>query len=87
MSIGELAELLSVLAKEYRTTLPVIIRKLDRLSGDVRALDRSCSQNDTKEEWEPDEDKLLHTNGPLMVRWKGPEACERRKKYIAFKVK
>ena len=40
ISIGELAELLSVLAKEYRTTIPVLIRKLDRVSGDVKAMDR-----------------------------------------------
>ena len=38
MSLGELAELLNVLAKEYGTTLPVLIRKLDRVSGDIKAL-------------------------------------------------
>lgn len=40
LSLGELAELLNVLAKEYGTTLPLLIRKLDRVSGDFKALDR-----------------------------------------------
>lgn len=87
MSIGELGELLSVLAKEYNTTLPVLIRKLDRVSGDVRALDRIYTQNDTKAEWDADEDKLLSTNPALIIRWKGEEACDMRKKYLASKVK
>ena len=52
ISVGELAELLSVLAKEYNTTLPVLVRKLDRVSGDVKALDRIYTQNDTHAEWE-----------------------------------
>jgi hypothetical protein len=51
LSLGELAELLSVLAKEYNTTLPVLIRKLDRVSGDVRALDRIYTEKDDKAEW------------------------------------
>lgn len=53
LSLGELAELLNVLAQEYGTTLPVIIRKLDRVSGDVKALDRIYSQKDDKLEWTP----------------------------------
>lgn len=40
ISAGELIEMLAVLAKEYNTTLPLLIRKLDRVSGDIRALDR-----------------------------------------------
>jgi len=51
MSLGELAELLNVLAKEYGTTLPVLIRKLDRVSGDIKALDRIYTQNDNRVEW------------------------------------
>ncbi len=51
ISLGELAELLNVLAREYGTTLPVIIRKLDRVSGDVKALDRIYTQKDDKLEW------------------------------------
>ena len=53
LSLGELAELLSILAKEYGTTLPVIIRKLDIVSGDVQALDRIYSQKEEKLEWTP----------------------------------
>ena len=71
LSIGELAELLSVLAKEHNTTLPVLIRKLDRVSGDVRALDKMLTQKDEKLEWTPEEDELLAKNPGIMVRWKG----------------
>ena len=53
LSLGELAELLNLLAKEYGTTLPVLIRKLDRVSGDVRALDQLYSHKDDKVEWTP----------------------------------
>ena len=60
MSLGELAELLNVLAKEYGTTLPVLIRKLDRVSGDVKAV-----------EWTPEEDELLAKNVAILIRWKG----------------
>ena len=48
ISLGELAELLAILAHEYNTTLPVIIRKLDRVSGDIKALDRIYTQKDDK---------------------------------------
>lgn len=71
LSLGELAELLTVLAKEYNSTLPVIIRKLDRVSGDVRALDKIYTQKDDKAEWTPEEDALLAKNPGLLVRWKG----------------
>jgi len=56
LSLPELAQLLSILAKEYGTTLPVIIRKLDRVSGDVRALDQLYTHKDDKLEWTPEED-------------------------------
>ena len=65
LSLGELAELLSVLSKEYNTTLPHLIRKLDRVSGDVRALDRIYTQKDDKLEWTPEEDELLAKNTEL----------------------
>jgi hypothetical protein len=71
MSLGELAELLNVLAKEYGTTLPVLIRKLDRVSGDVKALERIYSQNDNRVEWTPEEDELLAKNVAILIRWKG----------------
>lgn len=71
LSLGELAELLSVLAKEYNTTLPVLIRKLDRVSGDVRALDRIYTQKDDKAEWTQEEDDLLAKNAAILTRWKG----------------
>lgn len=87
LSLGELAELLNVLAKEYGTTLPVIIRKLDRVSGDVRALDRIYSQKDDKVEWTPEEDELLSKNSAILARWKGEEAVELRKRYLSTKLK
>lgn len=87
LSIGELAQLLSILGKEYATTLPVIIRKLDRVSGDVRALDRIYSYKDDKIEWTPEEDELLAKNPSILSRWKGEEAVALRKKYLATKCK
>ena len=74
LSLGELAELLNLLAKEYGTTLPVLIRKLDRVSGDVRALDQLYTHKDEKVEWTPEEDDLLLKNPTVLVRWKGEEA-------------
>lgn len=71
MSLGELAQLLLILAKEYGTTLPVIIRKLDRVSGDVKALDRIFTNKDDKLEWTPEEDDLLNKNPGILTRWKG----------------
>lgn len=38
LSVAELAVCLNVLAKEYNTTLPTVIRKLDRVSGNVNHL-------------------------------------------------
>jgi hypothetical protein len=53
MSLGELAAILNVLAKEYNTNLPAVIRKLDRLSGDVQALDKLYTTKDERLEWTP----------------------------------
>lgn len=71
LSLPELAQLLSVLAHEYGTTLPVLIRKLDRVSGDVRALDQMLSNRNEKLEWTPEEDELLNKNQAILNRWKG----------------
>lgn len=87
MSLGELAELLSVLAKEYNTTLPVLIRKLDRVSGDVRALEKIYSNKDDRAEWTPEEDALIAKNASILTRWKGEEAVELRKRYLQSKKK
>jgi hypothetical protein len=87
LSLGELAELLSVLAREYNTTLPVLIRRLDRVSGDVRALDKIYTQKDDKAEWTQEEDGLLAKNPGLLVRWKGEESVDLRKRYLAAKSK
>jgi hypothetical protein len=40
--------MLNVLANEYRISLPALLRKLDRLSGDILALDNSIVNNDDK---------------------------------------
>lgn len=87
MSLGELAELLNVLAREYGTTLPVIIRKLDRVSGDIKSLDRIFTEKDDKLEWTQEEDDLLNKNSAILERWKGEEAVELRKRYLATKLK
>lgn len=54
LSVGELAQVLNVLAKEYGISLPAIIRKLDRVSGDVRALEKGLVNKDDKLEWTTD---------------------------------
>jgi len=59
LSVGELAMMLDVLANEYRISLPALLRKLDRLSGDLKALDYSFTNNDDKAEWTQEEDSLL----------------------------
>lgn len=47
---AELAVCLNVLAKEYNTTLPTIIRKLDRVSGNIGHLDKLLA-GDHRYEW------------------------------------
>jgi len=79
--------LLSVLAKEYNTTLPVLVRKLDRVSGDIRALDKIYAEKNTLVEWSPEEDGLLATNEALLVKFKGQEAVDLRKRYLATRVR
>lgn len=59
LSVGELAMMLDVLANEYRISLPALLRKLDRLSGDLKALDYSLTNNDDRAEWTQEEDNLL----------------------------
>lgn len=59
LSVGELAMMLDVLANEYRISLPALLRKLDRLSGDLKALDLSLTNNDDRAEWTQEEDNLL----------------------------
>jgi hypothetical protein len=59
--VAELATVLSVLAKEYHTTLPALVRKLDRVSGNLEQLDRTYS-GDNKFEWTEEEDALLSKN-------------------------
>jgi hypothetical protein len=49
-SSAELAVCLNVLAKEYHITLPALIRKLDRVSGNVKHLE-SLLKGDKKFEW------------------------------------
>lgn len=51
--------MLDVLAAEYRISLPALLRKLDRLSGDLKALDYSFTNNDDRAEWTAEEDTLL----------------------------
>jgi hypothetical protein len=44
---------------------------LDRVSGDVKALDRIFTNKDDKLEWTPEEDDLLNKNPGILTRWKG----------------
>jgi hypothetical protein len=50
LSVAELASVLNVLAKEYHTTLPALVRKLDRVSGNLEHLDRTYN-GDNRFEW------------------------------------
>ena len=86
LSVAELASVLNVLAKEYHTTLPALVRKLDRVSGNLENLDRAYT-GDNRFEWTEEEDALLNKNEQLLIRWKGPEAVEARKKYLQWKQK
>jgi hypothetical protein len=56
LTVGELASVLNVLANEYRTTLPSLLRKLDSVSGNLDHLDRYYTQNDQKVCWSAEED-------------------------------
>jgi len=60
---------------------------LDRVSGDVRALDRIYSQKDERIEWTVEEDELLVKNPGILTRWKGEEAVELRQRYLSSKAK
>lgn len=81
LSVSELYEGLKDLARKYHTTLPVLLRKLDRVSGDIEYLQR-CYAGDTRQEWSEEEDSLLDRNEGLLVKWKGRQAVEKRKKYL-----
>ena len=86
MSVGELALMLDVLSTEYRISLPTLLRKLDRLSGDLKALDNSIINNDDRAEWTTEEDSLLN-NGQekLLIKWKGQDSVDLRKHYLEAK--
>lgn len=83
LSVGELATVLSVLAREYNTTLPNLLNKLDKVSGDLNELDK-LFKGDTKVEWTAEEDELLGKNESLLRRWKGDDVVDRRKKYLSL---
>ena len=70
LTVAELASCLEVLAKEYHTNLPAIIRKLDKVSGNLTHLEETMS-GDNSHEWSPEEDDMLKTHESLLVRWKG----------------
>lgn len=86
ISASELAAVLNVLAKEYHTTLPALLRKLDRVSGNLEHLDRAYG-GDSRQEWTEEEDALISKNESLLIRWKGNEAVEARKRYLNWKKK
>lgn len=81
-----MSELLRILSDEYNTTIPAILNKLDVVSGDLNALHQLLS-GDRRVEWSRDEDDMLNKNLDLLKRWKGPDASDRRKKYLQYKGK
>jgi hypothetical protein len=46
-----------------------------------------CSQKDDKAEWTQEEDELLVKNPGILARWKGEEAVDLRKRYLATRAK
>ena len=80
----EIAEILRLLANEYHTTLPTLLRRLDNVSGSLSDLDKVFN-GDSCVEWTKEEDELLNKNADLLIRWKGQDAVNRRKKYNAKK--
>ena len=66
--------------------MPALIRKLDRVSGNLENLDHAYN-GDNRHEWTEEEDALLSKNEQLLVRWKGQEAVDVRKKYLNWKHK
>jgi hypothetical protein len=70
LTTAEMANLLRVLAEEYKTTVPAILHKLDTVSGDLNGLHRLLS-GDKSVEWSKEEDDLLGKNGDLLKQWKG----------------
>lgn len=82
-TVPELAEVLSVIAKEYNTTLSNLLHKLDSVSGDFDQLAK-IFKGDTTAGWTPEEDELLAKNEGLLRRWKGNDSVERRKKYLSL---
>lgn len=86
LTSAELATLVSTLADEYNVTMPTIIQKLDMVSGDLIALHRLMS-GDRTVEWSRDEDDMLTKNPDLLIRWKGQESTDLRKRYNQFKAK
>jgi hypothetical protein len=79
-----MGQLVSILAKEYKTTVPSILHKLDQVSGDLEALNLLLSGDQTVK-WSDEEDDLLHKNADLLKKWKGEERVDLRKKYLSFK--
>lgn len=61
LSIQEAAALLNALAEEYNTTIPVILKQLDSVSGDLNALHHLRS-GDKSVEWTADEDDMIAKN-------------------------
>lgn len=64
--------LVSILAKEYKTTIPSVLHKLDSVSGDLNALHRLLL-GDKSVEWTREEDDLLSRNIEILKKWKGNE--------------
>ena len=78
--------LISILAKEYKTTASSILRKLDSVSGDLDSLNRLLSGDQTVK-WTDEEDDLLNKNSELLKKWKGNSQVDLRKKYLSYKTK
>jgi len=62
------------------------LKKLDKVSGNLADLDRVFKEEHGVS-WTREEDDLLNKNAELLVRWKGQEAVNLRKRYNTFKAK
>jgi hypothetical protein len=81
LSLEEMGEMLRILAKEYQTTIPVILEKLDKVSGNLGLLHKVMNGERTLQ-WTEAEDEMLGTRPEFIEKLKGKENCQLRKKYL-----
>ena len=64
-----------------------MLSKLDQVSGDLNALHRLMTSGDKNASWSREEDDMIGKSADVLRRFKGEEAVEMRKNYLAWKGK